>query len=202
MVLDPADALYTGMPTNAIEGDHPDYVMPLKEMAQKIQEVVAEPLRGRRAIRELSEEELVAQVNGIPVEAEPPGEPSGITCPDCSGALWGHGSGRQLHYQCRTGHAYSPQSLFAKQREAVEEALWGALAALEERASLADRIGERARESGRFLAANRYADEKKAALDHAAVIRELLHNGTGDANPAEISADEEINREALTKASV
>jgi two-component system chemotaxis response regulator CheB len=70
----------------------------------------------------------------------PPGPPTGLTCPECHGALW---SVEDDRYQCRVGHAYSEDALVSAQGESVEAALWTALEVLEERAELLDRIAER-----------------------------------------------------------
>ena len=47
------------------------------------------------------------------------------------------------YYRCHVGHQYSPQSLEAAQREAVEAKLWAAAAALEEHAALARHLATR-----------------------------------------------------------
>lgn len=49
-----------------------------------------------------------------------------------------------LRYRCRVGHAWSPESLTSSQNITVEDALWTALRALEERSELERRIAERA----------------------------------------------------------
>ena len=60
-----------------------------------------------------------------------------LSCPECNGGLAEIDLSGLRYYRCHVGHQYSPQSLEAAQREAVEARLWAAAAALEEHAALA-----------------------------------------------------------------
>ena len=51
------------------------------------------------------------------------GTPSVYACPDCHGTLWETRDGEFLHFRCRVGHAFSPESLIESQSESVEAAL-------------------------------------------------------------------------------
>jgi len=52
------------------------------------------------------------------------------------GYLWELRDGDLTRFRCRVGHAFSIESMDAKQAEMLESALWAALRALEERANL------------------------------------------------------------------
>ena len=54
-------------------------------------------------------------------------------CPSCHGALWELQNGNLTRYRCHTGHAFSPESLLAEQSDAIEQALYSALRALQEK---------------------------------------------------------------------
>ena len=43
------------------------------------------------------------------------GEPSGLTCPECGGALWEQQEGELIRFRCHVGHAYSAESMQAEQ---------------------------------------------------------------------------------------
>ena len=80
-----------------------------------------------------------------------------------------------LRFRCRTGHAWSAESLVAQQDNDVEEALWTALRVLEERAEMSRRLADMAVSNGRewsqehFLA--RAADADRSAELLRAVLR-------------------------------
>ena len=59
-----------------------------------------------------------------------------MTCPECNGARSRIDLPHVSYFRCHVGHQYGPRSLEAAQREAAEAALWAAVAALEEHATL------------------------------------------------------------------
>ena len=74
-----------------------------------------------------------------------PGRPTGFTCPRCGGVLGEVVDGRVVRLRCRTGHAVTPETLAEEKATDVEDALWAAVRALEEKAALAWRLSERGR---------------------------------------------------------
>jgi len=68
------------------------------------------------------------------------GKPSVFGCPECGGVLWEIDQKGLLRFRRRVGHAYTASHLRAEQRFVVETALWAALRALEESASLYRRL--------------------------------------------------------------
>jgi two-component system chemotaxis response regulator CheB len=103
------------------------------------------------------------------------GVPSRFACPDCSGVLWDTSNGRgPLRLRCSTGHAYSPAALAESQTEAVEQALWAALRALEDKAELARVRAANAADRKLKTLATRYRVQLEAAEAEAAAIRAVL----------------------------
>lgn len=102
------------------------------------------------------------------------GTVSGLTCPECSGALWETDENGILRFRCRVGHAYTVESLVAAQGDSLEAALWTALRALEERVAFAERLGRRFSASGRQTTADRYRVKANEAREQAEVIRQAL----------------------------
>src|SRR5262249_13334940 len=72
------------------------------------------------------------------------GSPSPFACPECHGVLWEIKEGTSVRYRCRTGHAYSEATLNQELSHAGETALWAAMRALEEKASIARRMADSA----------------------------------------------------------
>src|SRR5581483_8751225 len=86
------------------------------------------------------------------------GRPSAFACPDCGGVLWEIEDNGFLRFRCRVGHAFTARHLDAQQRHAIETALWAALRALEESASLYRRMADRAETADREQAAGTFRD--------------------------------------------
>lgn len=182
VVQDPDDALYSGMPLNAIENAGVDHIVPLSQLGVLMTRLVHEPVDESLetpVTDNLDYESEIAEIDMEAIEEEKPGSPSEFACPDCGGILWELQDGKLVRYRCRTGHAYSPESLLAQQSEAVEEALWAALRALEERASLSERMARRADERNQPTVARKFKEQVTDAHKSAALIRNVLLRGTG-----------------------
>jgi two-component system chemotaxis response regulator CheB len=187
LVQDPADALYPMMPTSAIHAAEPDLVAPAEELADMIVHLAHEAVPATMAPTDdplLNEEEYTA-IDRAASDRPQPGSPSGFVCPDCGGALWEmEDDTGLLRFRCRTGHAYSIESLAAEQTETVETALWAALRALEERAAMARRMAGRLHGRGSKRSAARFEAQADAAVQQALVIREALTHITPLTEPA------------------
>jgi two-component system chemotaxis response regulator CheB len=176
IVQDPEDAFYGGMPQRAIEYAHPDYILPIDEIASLLPGLVRErkPANGKR----------LEPVGSMATRGNPNGA-SGLACPECSGALWEVGDGELVRFECRVGHAYTADSLVVEQAAALEAVLWGALRALEERAALARRLAERAEVRGGRKTTHFFLDRATEAERHAASVRVVLESMEAAAGPPE-----------------
>lgn len=119
----------------------------------------------------------IAEVNMAAIREQKPGKPSEFGCPDCGGVLWEMQDGKLLRYRCRTGHAYSPESLLARQADGVEDALWAALRALEERGAMSERMVQRAQENGQLTIVGVFKEQSQRARKNAELIRNVLLRG-------------------------
>jgi two-component system chemotaxis response regulator CheB len=110
------------------------------------------------------------------------GPVSGFICPDCGGTLYEiDDAAGVLHFRCRVGHAWSPESLVAEQDRAVENALWHAARVLREKAALHRRMAEAAVGRGsRRLAES--SDKSAREAERSAVLIEAQLAG-GSAGP-------------------
>jgi two-component system chemotaxis response regulator CheB len=163
VVQDPGDAHYPNMPEAALGLTTVDHVAPADQMAQALCALIEDPVprmpAHNRAALLIADEER-------PVE----GPPSGLTCPECGGALWEQDEGPNVRYACHVGHAYSVESLLEEQGRSLETTLWSAVRALEERAEMHRRLAQRA--SG--APSRRYEDLANEAGQHAADLRRIL----------------------------
>src|SRR5579883_1130219 len=177
VVQQPADARYPGMPQSALEHVVVDQVLPVRDMPAMLTRLAREqvPEEVPAPSGELAEEIRAAELSMERLNrGDYPGAPSVYTCPECSGSLWELRDGELLRYRCRVGHAYTAESLLAGQAGMVEAALWAALRALEEKASLAARLVQQSNARGYQLAAVRFAEQEEDARQRAAVIRRAL----------------------------
>jgi|SRR5215211_108629 len=166
VVQDPDDALYGAMPTNATEATDVDRVAPIAAMSGVLCDLLEEPV-------DISQQEEADRVwTATELEERAEGDPSGLTCPECGGALWERDEGSLIRFACRTGHAYSPDSLVLEQSKALEVALWSALRGLEERADLFKRMAARA--ASRPQTTRRYESRAGAVERHAQVVRDAM----------------------------
>jgi two-component system chemotaxis response regulator CheB len=178
-VQDPVEALYEMMPRTAIEVVSPDHIASAEELGRLLAAIVAAPPPDPPADpRPTREEHLVAVDRGASDDPQPGGV-TGLTCPECNGAIWLDDSGPIAQFACRTGHRFSPDSFDAAQTERVEAALWTALRTLEERAALYRRMAARSRDSGSGRSSERFALRAESAVQHALVLREVIDEFDG-----------------------
>lgn len=104
-----------------------------------------------------------------PEESE--GTPSTFSCPDCHGTLWELRNGDLVRFRCRVGHSFTINSLAEEQEQSVENALWAAMRALDEKSALNRRLAENAAVP---LLAERLHEQAEIDRKHADVIRNIL----------------------------
>jgi two-component system, chemotaxis family, protein-glutamate methylesterase/glutaminase len=176
VVQNPEDALYPGMPGNALEHAQVDHVLAAASMGKLLTRLLAD-LAEPPADPAPTGMRVEVEMEGFSMEAfegHHPDRPSGFSCPDCHGVLWQIKDGGLERYRCRVGHAWSPESLLTQQSEALEAALWIALRSLEERAALARRLAEPARNRGHSITATRFEEQAAEAQQAARLVRDLL----------------------------
>jgi two-component system chemotaxis response regulator CheB len=126
-----SDAEFPSMAASALQATDVDLQLPLAEMAGLIAALAPQATEQPR--EEIRMEPVGDDARHSPSE----GDASGLTCPDCGGAVWfDDGEGPRAAFRCHVGHVYSLQAMVDGQGEAVERALWSAVAVLEERCGL------------------------------------------------------------------
>ena len=195
VVQDPAEAMYSGMPISAIENDHVEYILTIPEIVKLILKLSQEPVDETKAlaILQLSHEVQIAEMN-TETDDTPPGTPAVFACPDCGGTLWELEEGNLIRFRCRVGHAYTAQSLLASQSDALEDAFWIALRALEESAALARRMADRAKQYNRPHSVIQFTEQAETAEYNAHIIRDVLEKGILKSN-IDLPIEESTNNE-------
>lgn len=139
VVQSPDDAAEPSMPTSVLKYVAVDHCVALAEMAGLLTALVSTGAASAALGRpELPAHELALILSkGDPMEhLKAIAAPSPFVCPDCKGGLWQISGAQPPRYRCHTGHAYTLRTLQHMQGEATDEALWGALRALQERQML------------------------------------------------------------------
>ena len=175
VVQDPEDALFRSMPESAVRWADPDYVVDVAEIPDLLERLVGEPA-AKPSEDEVQDMGEVHEAAGDASAADQEGEITELRCPDCGGTLWERG-GEFPTFRCRVGHSYSPNALLSGQSAALEESLWAAVVALEERADLDDRMARRADAGHRHRRAARYRLDASDARRRADVIRGVIPPG-------------------------
>ena len=183
VVQDPKDAFCPDMPRSALEYVQVDHCVPLAEMGALLGRLVTAPLPRTKppAPSRRMEQEVKAVMTSEPgVHSDPKeyGHLSHFSCPDCGGVLFEMDEQGLLRYRCRVGHAYTAGALSVQQQTALDGALWAALRALEESASLVRRMARRARERNHQQSALRYDERAKATEEQAELVRQLVLSTT------------------------
>jgi two-component system, chemotaxis family, protein-glutamate methylesterase/glutaminase len=170
VVQDPEDALYDGMPRSAIDHGLADYVVDLADMSDVICELIDTPIEVEATpVREPLEDTGPLSLE-IAEATQLRGPPSGLTCPECGGALWEQQEGEIIRFRCHVGHAYSAESMQAEQAVALEAALWSALRSLEERADFFRRLARRGSQQTR----TRFEHKAEEVVRHADAVRDTI----------------------------
>jgi two-component system chemotaxis response regulator CheB len=196
LVQDPDDAPYPEMPRNVLDQlSGIDYVVRVAAMpgliVQLVQELTPTAARvGSKPMASASGEPYrqptnspqaeragarTVEMNAMNLDATPTDplatEPDVFICPECGGALTPVHHDRMLHYRCHTGHTFGAQSLESAYGERVEHALWAAMSALKERATLNERLAQRTSIAHLRI---EYARQAEEARRQAQVVQELI----------------------------
>jgi two-component system, chemotaxis family, protein-glutamate methylesterase/glutaminase len=186
IVQDPGEALFSGMPLNAIARSKVDYILPLEEISSKLGELARENLADIPAGEAAVSMEQNPHPGNIP-DPHNPGEEKGeirefltnnprtiLTCPECGGVLQEKQDKDMFGYHCHAGHQFSEESLAVSHANSVETALWAAVRLLEERMALSARMAEKAREQGLTRSAAQFQSQQEDTERTAAILRNLI----------------------------
>lgn len=161
IVLKSDETPFRQMPENAIKYDHPDFVLPARDIFPKLQQLVANaPGNDETSTNE--------SVSG------PKGSASGYVCPDCGGVLLEDGKQELPHFHCRIGHSYSLEALLSGEDDALETALWATVRSLQENAELKERAAAMLERNGPNPTAARVREDAEAQRQQSILLRETM----------------------------
>jgi two-component system chemotaxis response regulator CheB len=182
VVQEPEDAQYAAMPANALVQVPDALVHPAAKIGAVLADLVSRPAPAVPAEDDglLLAETRIAATGAPTTDSLAQATPSPFSCPSCHGVLFELPGAPAPRFRCRVGHAWSPAALEAEQAHAVDEALWAAVRALEEKADLVERLAADAQRHGHVRSAEVYDQRAARAKAQAQQVRVLVENGGTD----------------------
>lgn len=177
IVQDPATAEAPGMPRSALEHVDVDHCLPLDRIPDELIKLIEKPVEPEhQAVSDqFALENAYASRGRLAIEElEKIARPSSFTCPECHGALWEIEDSSPQRFRCRVGHGYTLQALFDLQHEEVEDALWAAIRALDEKEALLKRLAESATDQQRTHAAAEHQESAERAGRHSKALIDMM----------------------------
>jgi two-component system chemotaxis response regulator CheB len=177
IVQDPREAWAPSMPDSALQHVRADEVLPANEIAPLLVRLAtgADVVEGGHVVPEevKIEVSIAKEKRATDAGVLQLGEPSNYACPECHGVLLEMKERSPLRYRCHTGHGYTIESLVSEMDDVIEESLWSAIRALEERALLMREAGDHLRRS-HSGADERFLSGAEDAQRRAELVRRAL----------------------------
>jgi two-component system, chemotaxis family, protein-glutamate methylesterase/glutaminase len=178
IVQDPHEALVPSMPRSALLHVPADHVLPVGEIAALLVRLAAgtdDQEKGGRVVPEdVNIEVSIAKAEkGTDARVFQLGGPSVFACPECHGVLLEMKDASPRRFRCHTGHGYTIDSLASEMDDVIEDSLWSAIRALEERAMLMRQAGEHMR-TLHTDADDQYLTHAEDAQRRAELVRRAL----------------------------
>lgn len=182
VVQDPAEAVEPSMPRSALAWVGVDHCVPVAGIAPLLMELAAlQPPAGAGPGDLLRREQAMHEGRHAIEHLAAAGEPSPLTCPDCGGGLWELRDRQPLRYRCHTGHAFTVRALASAQADAVEQALWTGIRALDEREMLLRRMADIAEATGDAAQARVGREQADTVRSRIEQLRRLAAREPGSA---------------------
>ncbi|HUP30868.1 MAG TPA: chemotaxis protein CheB [Usitatibacter sp.] len=177
VVQSPDDAEAPGMPLSALRFVQVDHQVPLASMATLLRSLAAsDPVARVKPSAEILHENQIMLGKGDFMEhLKAIGRPSTFVCPDCEGCLWEVNATTPPRFRCHTGHAYTLRTLQHAQALGTDDALWGALRALQEKEMLLRTLAQSERGNG-GEEADRLEREAVEVAAQAMTLRGVIEN--------------------------
>lgn len=179
VVQDPTDAEHPSMPRSAADNVAIDYCLPLTEIGPLLVRLANDPFEEVSAppSEKLEIENRIALDDPRALtQLERLGELTSLTCPDCHGSLWQLTEDKFFRFRCRTGHAYTAETLLTKQNQALENILRDALRCAVEQSALAQHLTEHALRSDDQETIGQWKSENRIAQRRAELIQQVLNH--------------------------
>jgi len=185
IVQDPKEAEYPSMAKSALQYVKVDYCLPLAEIPDLLVHLSNEPaaakdeaypvtaemeVESKIAEQQMNTQEFLENVEAI-------GTRTTYTCPECNGSIWQIGKEAPLRFRCHIGHSFTANVFLSEQTQNLENALWSAVRAMEEKVTFSRQMSEQMRNYNLQSAATKYEDHAKSLDAEVSLIRGIILNG-------------------------
>ncbi len=183
IVQDPSEAEYPSMAKSALRYVKVDHCLPLaeipdllvrlsKQLAVEEEHSVTEEIEveSRIAEQQMNTQEFLENVEAI-------GTRTTYTCPECNGSIWQIGTEEPLRFRCHIGHSFTANVFLSEQTQNIENALWSAVRAMEEKVTFLRQMSERMKNYNLQNAVTKYEDHAKSLDTEVTLIRGIILNG-------------------------
>ncbi|MEG4422301.1 chemotaxis protein CheB [Microcoleus sp. LAD1_D5] len=199
IVQDPKEAEYPSMAKSALRYVKVDHCLPLAEIPhllvrlsnQPVAEEEAYPvseeieIESKIAEQQMNTQEFLKNVEAI-------GTRTTYSCPECNGSIWQIGKSEPLRFRCHIGHSFTADIFLSEQTQYIENALWSAVRAMEEKVTFSHQMSERMKNYNLQSAAAKYEDQAKSLDGEVSLIREIILKGFATKRTIAAETEEEL----------
>ena len=127
-------------------------------------------IESKIAEQQMNTQEFLEHVEAI-------GTRTTYSCPECNGSIWQIGKEEPLRFRCHIGHSFTANVFLSEQSQNLENALWAAVRAMEEKVMFSRQMSERMRNYNLKSAATKYEEHAKSLDAEVSLIRGIILNG-------------------------
>jgi two-component system, chemotaxis family, protein-glutamate methylesterase/glutaminase len=185
IVQDPGEAEYPAMPRSALKYVQIDHCVPLAKIPALLKQLTKEPAATEEAYAVPAAMEFESNIaeQGMNTKqfldnVEQIGTRTTYGCPECGGGIWQIGDEEPLRFRCHVGHSFTVDPFLAEQTQFLENTLWSAVRALEEKVTLTRQVAQRMKKSARFAEAAKYEEHAIKLDKEVSVVRDIILHGS------------------------
>ena len=183
IVQDPNEAEYPSMVKSALRYVKVDHCLPLAKIPEMLVQLSNQPaVEEKPTVTEEIEVESKIAEQGMNTQeflenVEAIGTRTTYTCPECNGSIWQIGKEEPLRFRCHIGHSFTANVFLSEQTQNIENALWSAVRAMEEKVTFSRQMSERMRNYNLQTAATKYEDHAKSLDAEVTIVRGIILDG-------------------------
>ncbi|MEG3899558.1 MULTISPECIES: chemotaxis protein CheB [unclassified Microcoleus] len=199
IVQDPKEAEYPSMATSALRYVKVDHCLPLAEIPDLLVQLSKQPAADEEAYPVTEEIEIESKIAEQQMNTqeflknvEAIGTRTTYTCPECNGSIWQIGKSEPLRFRCHIGHSFTADVFLSEQTQNIENALWSAVRAMEEKVTFSRQMSERMKNYNLQSAAAKYEDHATSLDAEVSLIREIILKGFATKRTIAAETEEEL----------